>query len=48
MLVNSLLDGGIARSRGRVGIGLQLGVVGRRGDEGAGPDEVIEERLGER
>ena len=42
------LDRGVPRAAGRVGVGLQLGVVGRRGDERAGPDEVVEERLGER
>ena len=33
---------------GRVGVGLELGVVGRGRDERAGPDEVVEQRLGER
>ena len=42
------LDRGVAGARRRVGVRLQLGVVGRRGDERAGPDEVVEQGLGER
>ena len=42
------LDRGVARARRRVGVGLELGVVGRRRDERAGPDEVVEQRLGQR
>ena len=42
------LDRGVAGARRRVGVGLELGVVGRRGDERPGPDEVVEQRLGER
>ena len=42
------LDRGVARPRRRVGVRLQLGVMGRRRDERAGPDEVVEEGLGER
>ena len=38
-------DRGVARLGRRVGVGLQLGVVRRRGDQGAGPDEVVEEGL---
>ena len=41
-------DRGVARLRRRVGVGLELGVVRRRGDERAGPDEVVEQRLGQR
>ena len=42
------LDRGVACLRRRVGIGLQLGVVGRRRDQGARPDEVVEKRLRQR
>ena len=42
------LDRGVARPRRRVGVGLELGVVGRRRDDRPGPDEVVEQRLGER
>ncbi len=42
------LDGGVARPGRRVGVGLELRVVGRRRDQRAGPDEVVEQRLGER
>ena len=41
------LDGGVARAGRRVGVGLELGVVGRGRDDGPGPDEVVEQRLGE-
>ena len=42
------LDRRVARPIGRVGVRLQLGVVGRGRDERAGPDEVVEQRLGQR
>ena len=42
------LDRGVPGAAGRVGVGLELGVVGRRRDERAGLDEVVEEGLGER
>ena len=42
------LDRRVAGPVGRVGVRLELGVVGRRGDERAGPDEVVEQRLGQR
>ena len=41
------LHRGVAGPGRRVGVGLELGVVGRRGDDRAGPDEVVEQRLGE-
>ena len=42
------LDRRVPGAVGRVGVGLELGVVGRGRDERAGPDEVVEERLGQR
>ena len=42
------LDGGIADAGRRVGVHLELRVVGRRRDEGARAQEVVEERLGQR
>ena len=42
------LDRGVACLRRGVGIGLELGVVGRRRDQGARPDEVVEKGLGQR
>ena len=42
------LDRRVAGPGRRVRVGLQLGVVGRRRHERAGPDEMVEERLGER
>ena len=42
------LDRGVAGAVGRMGVGLELRVVGRRRDQGSGPDEVVEQRLGER
>ena len=41
------LDRRVACPVGRVGVRLQLGVVGRGCDERAGPDEVVEECLGQ-
>ena len=41
-------DRGVARAGRGVGVGLELGVVRRRRDQRAGPDEVVEQRLGER
>ena len=42
------LDRGVARARRRVRVRLELGVVGRGRDERAGPDEMVEQRLGQR
>ena len=42
------LDRRVADLRRRVGVDLELGVVGRRGHQRAGAQEVVEERLGER
>ena len=38
----------VARRRRLVGVDLDLGVVGRRGDQRARADEVVEQRLGQR
>ena len=41
------LDGRVPDVGGRVGVDLQLGVVGRRGHQGAGAQEVVEQGLGQ-
>ena len=42
------LDRRIARARRRVRVGLELGVMGRRRDERAGADEMVEQPLRQR
>ena len=41
------LDGGVPHVGGRVGVDLQLGVVGGGGHQRAGPQEVVEQGLGQ-